>query len=105
MCRNPGEELEREALHTIRVILTWRHDYRFAQLQQQFRNLNLHRAHFGARATQAGCERQPGILIDSVKLWRNDGADGPGINPRIIVAANLAVNGAMIQARTATNAI
>ena len=44
-------------------------------------------------------------LGDAVKLRRDDRANGPGVNPGIIVAADFAVHGAMIQARAAADAV
>ena len=44
-------------------------------------------------------------LGDAVKLRRDDCADRARVNPRIIVAADLAIHRAMIQARAATDAI
>jgi hypothetical protein len=38
-------------------------------------------------------------------LRSDDGADGAGINPRIIVSADFAIHRAVIQARAAANAI
>src|ERR1700733_16335694 len=96
MNRNPGEKLEREALHMVRVILASSLDNVFTQLEQQLRNFNFDRANFGASAAQAGCEGQPGIARDAVKLRRDDGANRSGVNPRIVVAADLAIYGAGI---------
>src|SRR5258708_39806955 len=74
------------------------------KLQQQFRNVDFDWAHFGARSAEARCEREPGVLHDAVKLRRDDLSDWTGINPGIVVTADLAVNRAMVQARAATDA-
>ena len=76
-----------------------------AQLEQHLRNIDLDRTDLGACAAQAGCERQPGIAGDAVKLRRDDGADRARVNPRIIVAADLAIHRAVIEASAAANAV
>ena len=76
-----------------------------AQVQQHLGNVDLHRADFGARAAQAGGERQRRLVRDAHELRRDDGADRPRIDPRKTVAADLAVHRAGVQAGAAADAI
>jgi hypothetical protein len=69
------------------------------------RNVDLDRTHLGARATEAGSERQPGLVRDAHELRRDDGADGPRVDPRKTVAADLAVHRAGVQTGAAANAV
>src|SRR5580700_6685429 len=92
MSRDPGEKLEGEALPFVRILAPLDLGDFLAQFEQNLRNLYFDRTDFGASTAQAGCERQPGIASDAVKLRRDDGPDGPRVNPRIIVSADFAVH-------------
>src|ERR1035441_5439742 len=76
-----------------------------AQFQQHLRDVDLDRTHLAARATQAGSERQSGLVRYAHELRRDDGADGSRVHPRKAVAADLAVHRAGVQTRAAADAV
>ena len=49
--------------------------------------------------------RQPGVLVEALHLRRQNRSDRPGIDPRVIVPADLSIDGTDIQTGPATNAV
>src|SRR5262245_20640817 len=75
-----------------------------AELNQHLRNLNLHRASGLASAAQTRCMRQMMIGREAVVERREHGADRPGIDTAISMAADGTIDRAGIQTRTAADA-
>src|SRR5207237_7146005 len=102
---HPGKRPECQSLPTILTVTRLCLDHVAPQFQQDLRDVDLYRTNFGTGPAETGSERQPGIVLDPRELWRDDGADRPGIYPGIAMAANLTKDRTMVQTRAAANAI
>src|SRR4051812_39352764 len=76
-----------------------------AQLALKIRQRNLHGAHDAALIAERGRLRQVERILDADVRRREYGADGPGINPAVGMAADVLVDGTVVHARAATDAL
>ena len=76
-----------------------------AEMDQNFRDIDLDRAYFIASAAEAGCVGKRLAALHHGELRRQDGADWAGIDRSIGVAARLPIDGACILTGAATNAV
>ena len=75
------------------------------QVDQDFRNVDLHRTNFIACAAERRRIGQRARVLHVLELWRKDRADRSGVNRAVCVAAGLAVHRAGVQARAAADAL
>jgi hypothetical protein len=76
-----------------------------AQVDEHLGNIDLDRADLVARAAERGGEGQALRVMHLLKLRREDGADGAGVDGAVGVAAGLAIDGAGVLAGSAANAV
>src|SRR5450756_454907 len=76
-----------------------------AQLQKIVGERDAGRTDLGARPAEAGRERELGMPLEPVEERAEDRADGAGIGGVVGVATDLAVHGAHVEARPASDAV
>src|SRR5439155_4290589 len=74
-----------------------------AQVEQQVRDVDLHRAHFAAGAAQRRGKGQLAGALEAGKLGRYQSADGATLDPAVGVPADLPVDRAGVEASVAAN--